>query len=94
MHHREVSSDEVAERQVGEREAIAQQVVRRSDVRAARAGLPSAQRDAIEMASYGGLTCSEITSVQDVPIGTIKTHLRLGLLKLRSQLYPGVDVDV
>jgi RNA polymerase sigma-70 factor, ECF subfamily len=91
MRRREVSSDELAERHVDASEDVAQQVVLCSDIRAALAGLPPAQRDAIELAYYAGLTCSEIACSLDTPIGTIKTRLRLGLLKLRSTLGPGED---
>ena len=46
--------------------------------------LPHEQRTAIEMSFYHGLTASEIAAEVGVPIGTVKTRLRLALYKLAS----------
>ena len=59
------------------------------DVRAALRGLPIEQRQVIELAYYGRLTTGEIASSIGTPIGTVKTRLRLGLVKLRTALLPG-----
>jgi RNA polymerase sigma-70 factor, ECF subfamily len=55
-------------------------------VRAALDGLPPEQRQVIELAYFGGFTHTEIADMLDVPIGTIKGRMRLGLNKMRLAL--------
>lgn len=46
--------------------------------------LPEEQRQLIELAFYGGHTHSDLSERLEIPLGTIKTRLRLGLQKLRA----------
>jgi len=48
--------------------------------------LPTAQRDMIEKAYFGDLTHSEIASATGLPLGTIKSRIRLALERLRQSL--------
>jgi RNA polymerase sigma-70 factor (ECF subfamily) len=58
-------------------------------VREALLGLPLLQRMAIELAYFEGLSHSEIAARLEQPLGTIKTRIRLALLKLRDVLTEG-----
>lgn len=55
-------------------------------VQQAMASLPLLQRLAVELAFFEGLTHAEIAEQLQVPLGTIKTRVRQGLLKLRDSL--------
>ena len=55
-------------------------------VREALLALPGVQRRAIEMAYFAGLTRREIAASGTVPVGTVKSRMRLGMRKLALML--------
>jgi RNA polymerase sigma-70 factor (ECF subfamily) len=58
----------------------------RRAVRSALRRLPDAQREALVLAFWGGMTAAQIAAHSGVPLGTAKSRLRLGLAKLRAEL--------
>ena len=61
---------------------------RRDAVQAAMASLPGPQRQALGLAFFEDLTHEQVATVLHVPLGTAKTRIRTGLLKLRGTLAP------
>ncbi len=58
----------------------------RRAVRGALAELPEAQRIALELAYFEGLSQTEIAARLSQPLGTIKTRMQLGMKKMRERL--------
>ncbi len=57
-----------------------------AEVHAALAELPGDRRQAVQLAYFEGQTHSEIAARLEIPLGTVKTRLRLGLGQLRERL--------
>jgi len=71
------------------RELTDAEAARREEARSVRAALdelPAEQCQVIELAYFGGFTHSEIAEALEMPIGTVKGRMRLGLEKLRARL--------
>ena len=62
----------------------AERAIAMQKVRNVLADMPSAQRTALEMAYFEGLTHTEIAEKSGEPLGTIKTRIRAGLMMLRK----------
>jgi RNA polymerase sigma-70 factor (ECF subfamily) len=56
--------------------------------RAAIGELPAEQRAVLELAYFEGLTHQEIAARTSTPLGTVKTRVRLGLMKLKDRIRP------
>lgn len=76
--HRDVDFDATAER--------AQASIEAQRVRRALGTLTEAQRSAVELAYLGGYTHTEVAHLLDLPLGTAKTRIRDGLIRLRDTL--------
>jgi RNA polymerase sigma-70 factor (ECF subfamily) len=65
---------------------VAYEGIRGGEIGEALTQLPDEQREAIEMAFYGGLSHSEIAERLGVPLGTVKSRIRLAFRKLQGFL--------
>lgn len=63
---------------------------RRGQIRAALAGLPEAQREALLLAYFGGYTQREIASLEGIPPDTVKTRMAAGMRRLKDELREAV----
>lgn len=59
---------------------------KRRQVRTVLAGLSKEQREVIEIAYFGGYTQTEIADRLGIPLGTVKTRMRTGLMKMKESL--------
>jgi RNA polymerase sigma-70 factor (ECF subfamily) len=89
--------DEAVGLRSGEREydEVAERVETRLEserVRHCLDGLTPRQRDAVELAYYGGHSYAQVATLLKLPLGTVKTRMRDGLIRLRDCL--GVASDV
>ena len=55
-------------------------------MRSALESLTAVQREALELAYFGGYTHTEVASMLDLPVGTAKTRIRDGLIRLRDTM--------
>lgn len=96
---RTVSSDTARDDRYGRRHSdpevdhVWDSVEQRLDVDRVRKGLSSLteiQREALSLAYFGGYTQSQVATLLDLPVGTVKTRIRDGLIGLRDAL--GVEI--
>jgi RNA polymerase sigma-70 factor (ECF subfamily) len=91
---RNVTDEGIAER-LPAPDATDVEVERRDDARQVRSALeelPPDQRQVIELAYFGGFTHTQIAEMLDLPPGTVKGRMRLGLTKMRYVLGEGARV--
>ncbi len=93
---RDVAEEGAAER-VAASECTEAEVVQRDEarnVRSALGELPPEQRQVIELAYFGGFTHTQIAQTLELPVGTVKGRMRLGLTKMRLALGDSPEVAV
>ena len=73
-----------------ETEAIRRETARR--VRGAVSELPAEQSEVLGLAYFGGFSHSEIANMLNMPLGTVKGRMRLGLEKVRVHLAEGMGM--
>lgn len=61
---------------------------KREIIKKALAAIPADQKTVVETIYFEGYTHTEAAKELNIPVGTVKTRLRLGILKLREQILP------
>jgi RNA polymerase sigma-70 factor (ECF subfamily) len=92
VHDRRRASEEGIEERFEARERTDAEAARLEEagaVRTALETLPAEQCQVIELAYFGGFTHTEIASMVDAPVGTVKGRMRLGLRKMADALGGG-----
>jgi RNA polymerase sigma-70 factor, ECF subfamily len=91
---RDVSDDGIAERMEASERTEAEVATRAEaqEVRTALGELPAEQRGVIELAYFGGFTHTQIAEMLELPPGTVKGRMRLGLAKMRLALGDPAEV--
>ena len=89
VHERRRASAEGIEERHEAPERTDLEAARREEARTVRAAideLPGEQSRVIELAYFGGFTHTQIAEMLEMPVGTVKGRMRLGLEKLRRTL--------
>jgi RNA polymerase sigma-70 factor (ECF subfamily) len=81
-----VAGPDPAEAPADRTEEVVEQRLRGERVRRALRELPTAQREALTLAYYGGYTQREIASLTSTPLGTVKTRMHRAMQQLRGVL--------
>jgi RNA polymerase sigma-70 factor (ECF subfamily) len=92
VHDRRRASAEGIEERHEAPERTDVEAARREEARSVRAALeelPDEQSRVIELAYFGGFTHTQIAEMLEMPIGTVKGRMRLGLEKMRRSLAEG-----
>ena len=91
-HDRRRATAEGIEERTDPSELTDVEIIRRDEARSVRSALdrlPEAQSRVIQLAYFGGFTHTEIAKMLEMPVGTVKGRMRLGLEKMRHQLLEG-----
>jgi RNA polymerase sigma-70 factor (ECF subfamily) len=88
MARRQEALEQVESRRPGQPDAASLGIGRAlaGSVREELAALPDEQHEVLKLAYYGGFTHHEISEMLDLPLGTVKSRMRLGLERLRRGL--------
>jgi RNA polymerase sigma-70 factor (ECF subfamily) len=92
VHDRRRASAEGIEERHEAPERTDEEAARREEARSVQAALrelPDDQSRVIELAYFGGFTHTQIAEMLEMPIGTVKGRMRLGLEKMRRSLAEG-----